>query len=191
MAIDTPPVSAGGHAHGRGWSWAWRVLGGLALLVGLLTGAVALYDRFLAPGGPPSYKADLSATDAATALVAFADAHDGEVVELDLYCDEGVPGIRETACFFETVTGGWEIMWVFTGERCFSRDHTQPLDACVGGNAFWVDAHTPGTTAIMANGPGGAGTYILRGRFHVRGAGFGGSVFPANIRSYRLIATPD
>jgi hypothetical protein len=170
------------------WSRAWQVVGALAVLVGLVTGVVALYDRFQPRSGSPTFKGDISSEANATALVAFAGEHDGQLVALDLYCDEGV---RESACFPEAQWGGWEIMWVFTDGRCFSRDHATPLGACVGGNAFWIDMDTPGTTAIYDNGPAGAGTYVLRGRFHLRGAGYGGSVFPANIRSYRLVAAND
>jgi hypothetical protein len=160
---------------------------------------VALWDRFApapapvatpSPSPRPGFSGDLSAVAGAAAFVGFAVDHDGQPVELDLACDDLA---RDAACTIESGVEGWTLLYAFTGERCAltPEDSGPQLDACGGANVFWIDLDTDGSSAFMSNGPGGAGTYVIRGRFGLRDQGSGGSVFPPSVHSFRLVALAD
>lgn len=181
------------------WRTIWSIIAGLAVVLAVLTGAVALWDRFApapapvatpSPSPRPQFTGDLSTLAGASAFVDFATTHDGQPVELDLACDDVA---RDAACTIESDIDGWTLLYVFTGERCalVDTDTGPPIDECDGANVVWIDLDTDGSSAFMANGPGGAGTYVIRGRFGLRDQGAGGSVFPPNVHSFRLVALAD
>ena len=159
----------------------WAVLVALALLVGLATGAFALYDRFTK--GTPTFTGDLSGAAGARAFVAFAHANRETTVNLDLSCtDDGA----KSTCLAEPGVRAAEIfLWAFTSGRCFNHSADPGIDGCSGGNVFVIGS-TLGTSAFVGNGASGAGSIVVRGAFHLLDTGPGGSIFPSNIQTFRL-----
>jgi hypothetical protein len=155
-----------------------RVIGGAALLIGLATGVLTLYDRFAT--GSVEFEGDVSTQEGAQRFAEFALRHDGEVAELDLGCvDEG----NQSRCMAEAPFGD-TLLWVFTAERCVSPGDYSGLPSCSGGYVFELGS-TEGTDAVIRNGPTGAGSLIVRGRFRIRDAGFAG-LFPT-VHTFRLV----
>jgi hypothetical protein len=181
------------------WRRVWSIIAGLAVVLAVLTGAVALWDRFApapapvatpSPSPRPVFTGDLSTAAGAAAFIDFAIAHDARPVELDLAC---VDLAFDAACTIERGPEGWTLLWVFEAGRCAVNDMSvgPEMEECQGSSVFWVDLSTDGSSAFIANGPEGAGSYVVRGRFGLRDQGAGGTVFPPNIHSYRLVALAD
>jgi hypothetical protein len=166
----------------RGWSRTWKIVLGIGAALSLIATAFGLWDRW--SNRPGELSADLSTSTDAKEFVSFALDHSGETVGLDLSCEDDPA--RQTSCLIEEGVGDYQLLlWVFEGTRCFEDSNDPALPACQGGNALWI-ARNEGTGAVIANGPTGAGSLVIKGKFIVQDQGFGGGVFPRNIRSFRL-----
>jgi hypothetical protein len=195
------PSSTFGSLSSRHIGATWQIVAALAVLVGLLTGIVTLFDRFTAAPPPvvtpapttPSIRTDISSAAGATELVDFAEAQAGKLVDLDLSCFETV---ASPACILEpsgpevAVEGDDSLLlWLFTQAPCFAPQLVQPietrdLESCLGTNVIWVDPDTEGSPVVLSNIQG-AGTIAMKGPWELADLG-GGGVFPGNIHAFRL-----
>jgi len=166
----------------RALSLAWKIwLGvgaGLAVVATILGLLKPWSDR------TPGLSADLSARTGAQNFVAFAKEHSGEHVDLDLSCTDD--DAKATSCLIEQGIGEYQtLLWTFEGRRCFNDSNDPKLPACQGGNAIWIVDNAL-TGSVVANGPSGAGSLVVKGEFIVEDEGLGGGVFPRNIQNFRL-----
>jgi hypothetical protein len=190
----------------------WQVVAGFAVLVGLLTGVVALLDRFTGPAPTPTpvptaaptprpttptITEDISSATGAQRFVDFAEAASGQRVRLDLSCFETV---AKPACILEPsdieFDVPWDWLWVFTGEPCFAPavdmdPALRDLSRCADTALFWIDPRVGDAPVVLGNIQG-AGTTAIKGPWDLQSP-MGGAIFPGNIHGYSLVparATP-
>jgi hypothetical protein len=195
------PSSNFGSLSSRHLGATWQIVAALAVLVGLMTGIVTLFDRFTAAPTPvvtpapttPAIKADISSAAGASTLVGFLAAQSGKLVDLDLSCFETVasPACILEGSGLEVAPGEGEelLLWLFTQAPCFAPLVIQPTEtrdyqACQGTSVLWIDPRTDGSPVTLSNIQG-ASTTAIRGPWELADLG-GSGVFPGNIHAYRM-----
>lgn len=163
----------------------WKAVLALATLVALIVGIIQIWDRAI--GIRPKISSDLSTTQEVLQFIEFMEKHDGEEIELDISCVDN----RQSSCMFDvdpTNKLPFTLIFLFSGDRCFdnSNEYTK-LFNCKGATALWFPDKAD-SDSVIATGRTGAGSYIIRGRFVARDMGFGGAVFPENIRNFKITA---
>ena len=140
------------------------------------TASVLSILAFFSDGDVPRFTAEISSLSSARAFVTFIEAHDQEIISLDITCTEsdtarcltrgGVPGRPGV------------VVKVYTGEDC------RETDDCPG--TYWINVQYEGTDAHVANGPTGAGSVTVKGYFSVALQGVLGNTAPVEVLNVRL-----
>jgi FHA domain len=151
------------------WKIAWTIVGGLAVLVGLVTGVLTLKDKLT---GPPTFKAMIESTDQSVAFANFLKNNDGKQVHLDVTCKWS-----STACHLANPNIGESspdetMLVLYTLHPC-SR-----ILECTSG-AYWLHlTKDPSSNVQIDNGAYGAGSLVVKGPFSVTVEGQLGSAPP-------------
>jgi hypothetical protein len=161
LSVTNPPSPSGlrmtGEATSRNpWKIAWAIVGGLAVLVGLVTGVLTLRDKFT---GPPTFNAMIESTDQSVDFVNFLKSNDGKQVHLDVTCK-----YSSTACHVPSSNEslpGETILVLYTQHPC------SDMFECTSG-AYWLNlTKDPTSNVQINNGQYGAGSLVVKGPFSV------------------------
>lgn len=186
-APQTPQPQPAPAPVSRTFTSLWKMVGGIALLVGLIGGVLSLWDRHSSK--EPKFKGELSQRSIAAAFIKFTKNNDGRPVQLDLSCS---PKTDSTACIPDPALNGSPgmglVLWVFPGPPCFTGpdDYGEGVPRCDDGRVLFI--RTEDSDAVVAGGSTGAGSIVVRGRFVVRTQGPGGTLFPPNVSTTYLTA---
>ena len=152
---------------GKAWKRAWAVVGGIALIVGLVTGALTLREKL---AGTPTFKATIDTTQKAADFVDFLQDNDGKRVQLDVTCR------GDSVC---------EI-----GDPSDQRYTDTMILSPEGPTMYQLDFIVDQSSAVQIdNGEYGAGTLVAKGPFSIVYRGQVGSV-PEFVREIQLRGLP-
>ena len=143
------------------WKIAWAIVGGVAVLVGLVTGVLTLRDQLM---GPPTFKSTIESVDQSADFANFLKDNDGKQVQLDVTCKWS-----STACHIPTADEASELL----NEAILVLYTLHPCDdiGCTSG-AYWLHlTQDPSANVQIDNGSYGAGSLVVKGSFSVNFAG--------------------
>lgn len=148
------------------WKIAWAIVGGVAVLVGLVTGVLTLQGQLT---GPPTFKSTIESVDQSADFAIFLKDNDGKQVQLDVTCKSS-----STACDMPNADeapalSNQDTLVLYTLHPC---DH---MFECFSG-AYWIHlTKDPSSNAQINNGGYGAGSWVVKGPFSVNVEGQLGS----------------
>lgn len=152
-----------GHDSKRNpWKIAWALVGGVAVVVGLVSGLLTLWGQLT---GPPTFKATIESVDQSADFVTFLKNNDGKQVQLDVTCIWS-----STACHMPTADEAsslldGNILVLYTLQPCYD------MFQCTSG-AYWLHlTEDPTANVQIDNGGYGAGSLVVKGTFSVNVAG--------------------
>src|SRR3954451_1953095 len=111
------------------WKIAWAIVGGLAVLVGLVTGVLTLRDKLT---GPPTFESMIASTDQSADFANFLKRNDGKQVHLDVTCRAS-----STACHWANSNKG-ESSSDETRLALYTLHPCSDMFECTSG-AYWLD----------------------------------------------------
>jgi hypothetical protein len=143
------------------WKIAWAIVGGVALLVGLVTGALTLRSQLT---GPPTFSSTIESVDQSADFANFLKDNDGKQVQLDVACKSS-----STACqlayedWARAILPDGHILVLYTLHPC------QDINKCLPDSGqYWLHiTQDPSANVQVDNGRYGAGSLVLKGSFSV------------------------
>lgn len=165
----------------------WRKLAGLvagvATVIGLITGAIAISDYLNRDTGPAKFTESVDTTTGMRNFLAFADEHDGELVRLEFQCvyREGSRSCVDQSDPF----GQAAVLLDLNANPACEPDRQYPCDGSVVLYFFVKNI----SEAQIDNGQFGAGSIVIRGYFTLSKRGNLGTL-PPGVTAIYLTAVP-
>ena len=189
--------------RGKFWrsaTFLWKAIAGAAVLIGAVAGVLAIRNTTRSHG-PDQLTADVSGLEGARDFRAFVKGHDGQVVYLNVECDQFVllkysKHLRKgDRCLSQSIgegnskSGGADLLITFDGRRDAQRGWNGPSSPESDRQQVWAWIPYRGEVkATLTNGDKGAGFWFVKGYYEVI-LDAGGSGPPA-AQSVELVAVP-
>ncbi|HZM74081.1 MAG TPA: hypothetical protein VFC19_00055 [Candidatus Limnocylindrales bacterium] len=161
-----------------------KVVAALVSIIGVVSGAIAIYEFVTRDRGPASYTGTVESATGMREFLSFADKHDGELVHIDLKCvyrDD-----RPMACVQQAdpLNRAAVLLDLNDDPSCQSLRES----ACDGSVILFLFTANV-DDAQVDNGEYGAGSIVVRGYFNLSKRGNLGTLPPTTTAIY-LTAVP-
>lgn len=159
------------------------LIGGVATVIGIISGAIAIADYMGRDKGPATFSESLDTTAGMRNFLAFADDNDGKVVRLETQCVYH-KGPRSCVDQADPI-GDAVVLLDLNADPSCSPERQAPCDGSV---VLFLFAQNV-SDAQIDNGQYGAGSIVVRGYFTLSKRGNLGTL-PPGVTAIYLTAVP-
>lgn len=161
------------------------VIGAVATVVGIISGAIAISDYLHRDKGPAKFTESLDTSKGMRDFLSFADSHDSKVVRLETQCvyHDGPRSCVDQADPLENAT----VLLDLNDDDSCAPDRQGPCDGSVVLFFFAENA----SDAQIDNGQYGAGSIVVRGYFTLSKRGNLGTLPPGATAIYLTAVAAD